>query len=103
MAYNVKVSDSADKDLDEIFTYIAEKLANPKVAADFARELEERYTALEIHPLMFELSRDKRLAAKGYRRFVVGSYIALYLVDEKRREITIARVFYGRREYEKYL
>jgi plasmid stabilization system protein ParE len=103
MTYNVKTTDSADRDTDEILTYIAETLANPKAAADFADALEERYAMLEDHPLMFELSRNERLARMGYRRFVVGSYVALYLVNEERKEVTIARIFYGRRNYDKYI
>ena len=103
MAYRVRVTDSAERDLDEILTYIAEKLAAPQAAADFADALEERYTALEEHPLMFELSRNERLTGMGYRRFVVGSYVALYRVNEERREVMIARIFYGRRDYEKYI
>ena len=103
MAYKVRVSDSADRDLDEIITYIAEKLSNPQAAADFADTLDERYVVLEEHPLMFELSRNERLAERGYRRFVVGSYIALYLVDEEQKVVTIARIFYGRRDYEKLI
>jgi plasmid stabilization system protein ParE len=103
MAYKVKTTESADRDTDEILVYIAETLANPKAAADFAGALEERYTALEDHPLMFELSRSERLARMGYRRFVVGNYVALYLVNEERQEVTVARIFYGRRNYDKYI
>ena len=103
MAYKVKITESADRDLDEILTYIAESLANPKAATDFADTLNERYATLEHHPLMFELSRNKRLANMGYRRFVVGSYVVLYLVDDVRQEVTIARIFYGRRDYEKHI
>jgi plasmid stabilization system protein ParE len=103
MAYNVRTTESADRDLDEILAYIAETPANPKAAADFADAPEERYAALEDHPLMFELSRNERLARMGYRRFVAGNYVALYLVSEERREVTIARIFYGRRDYEKYI
>ena len=103
MAYKVTVSESADRDLDDILAYIVEKLANPKAAADFADALEEKYTDLETHPLLFEMSRNERLAQMGYRRFVVGSYVALYLVNEERQEVTIARIFYGGRDYGKYV
>jgi len=57
---------------------------------------------LERHPRLFELSRNKRLSQKGYRRFVVGNYVSLYLVDDESQEVTIARIFYGR-NYEKYI
>ena len=103
MAYKVKVTESADHDIDEILEYIIEKLANHKAAVDFSAALDKRYTALEQHPFMFALSRNERLAKMGYRRFIVGNYVALYLVDEKRQEVNIARIFYGRRDYEKHV
>ena len=101
--YEVRVSEAADRDADEVLLYIAVELANPKAAGDFADSLDEKYTKLEEHPYMFEPSRDERLAQMGYRRFVIGSYVALYLVDEERRLVNIARIFHGRREYEKYI
>jgi len=103
MAYNVVASDSANSDLEEILTYIAETLMNPRAAANFADALDEKYETLETHPLIFELSRNDQLAKKGYRRFVGGNYVALYTVDEERNEVTIARIFYGGRNYQKYV
>ena len=103
MAYKVIASASADSDLDEILTYIAETLFNPQAASDFADELDKKYDALEKNPLMFALSQNERLAQLGYRRFVVGSYVILYLVDEERMLVTIMRIFYGRRNYEQYI
>ena len=104
MAYKVAISASAERDIDEIIVYIAEKkLANPKASADFADALEEKYTELEAHPFIFEISRNERLAQAGYRRFVIGNYVALYKVNEELREVIVARIFYGRRDYEKYI
>ena len=103
MAYRVRITESADRDLEEIIAYIAIKLANPKAATDFVTALEERYTTLEDHPLMYELSQNDRLSEQGYHRFVVGSYIVLYLVDEEQQVVNIARVIYGRRNYEKII
>ncbi|MDR1135481.1 MAG: type II toxin-antitoxin system RelE/ParE family toxin [Clostridiales Family XIII bacterium] len=103
MAYKVRISDSAEHDLNEIFKYIAEKLVNPRASVDFANALEEKYGKLEMHPLMFERSRNERLAQKGYRRFVVGGYVVLYIVNEEQQEVTIARIFYGKQNYDKYI
>jgi len=103
MEYRVEVSESADRDLDTILAYIAGELANPKAASDFANEIDAKYEMLENHPLMFELSRNERLAKMGYRRFVVGKYIALYQVNEGRRVVTISRIFYGKQDYEKHI
>jgi len=103
MGYNVKVTDSADRDLDEILTYIIDELHSPQAATDFADELDERYVLLEEHPFMYELSRNERLARLGYHRFVIGNYVILYLVDEENRIVNIARIFYGGRNYEQHV
>ncbi|MCL2427022.1 MAG: type II toxin-antitoxin system RelE/ParE family toxin [Oscillospiraceae bacterium] len=103
MAYEVGVSESAERDLDEILKYMVDELSNPKAAADFADELDERYVKLEEYPFMYELSRNERLARLGYRRFVMSNYVALYLVNEENQIVTIARIFYGKRDYEKYI
>ena len=103
MAYKVVISESADRDLDEILTYMVEKLSAAKAAADFADELDQRYSALERQPLMYELSRDNRLRKKGYRRFPVKNYIVFYTVDETTETVNVSRIFYGRRDYESIL
>ena len=103
MAYKVKVTESADRDLDEILTYIMETLMNPKAADDFVDALEEKYTVLEEYPFICELSRNDRLANRGYRRVIIGSYVVLYLIDEEQQEVTVTRIFYGRQNYEKYV
>jgi addiction module RelE/StbE family toxin len=103
MGYEVVISKSADRDLDEILTYMAEKLANPQAASAFADELDRHYDTLARQPLIFEPSRHGRLREKGYRRFPVKNYLVFYTVDENRRTVHIARIFYGRQDYEKYL
>jgi len=103
MEYRVEVSESADRDLDAILTYITVELANPKAASDFADELDVKYEVLESNPLIYELSRNERLANMGYRRFVVKNYVALYQVDEGKRIVTISRIFYGKQDYEKHI
>ena len=101
MEYRVEVSASADRDVDEILTYIAGNLANPSAASRFADDLDKKYAELESHPYIFELSRNDYLAKMGYHRFIVGNYVALYRIEEEKHLVVIARIFYGKREYEK--
>jgi plasmid stabilization system protein ParE len=103
MEYELKISQSAECDIDEILTYMVEKLANPQAAADFADELESRYAELCQHPLMYGQPSNEHLQKSGYRRFIVKNYIVFYRVDNTRKEIFIARVFYGRRDYDNHL
>jgi plasmid stabilization system protein ParE len=103
MEYEVRISLSAEDDVDDILAYIAEKLANPQAASDFADELEARYKELSHHPLMYEQSSNERLRTIGYRRFIIRNYLVFYLVDDEQKTVIIARVFYGGRNYENYL
>ncbi|MDR1069279.1 MAG: type II toxin-antitoxin system RelE/ParE family toxin [Gracilibacteraceae bacterium] len=101
--YTVRLAQSAERDIDEILAYIAETLQNPKAAADLADELDARFETLESQPLMFELSVNVRLRRRGYRRFPVKNYVVFYQVDEAAKAVIIARVFYGRQDYERLL
>jgi toxin ParE1/3/4 len=103
MAYKVQLTESAARDIDEILTYICENLNAPQAATDFAVELDKDFELLETQPFMFEASRNDRLRSRGYRRFPVKNYVVFYLVDEDAQVVSIARVFYGRQDYEQYL
>ena len=52
---------------------------------------------------MYELSRDRMLCQKGYRKIVINNYIALYTVDENKKEVVITRIFYGSMNYSNHL
>lgn len=103
MAYKLIVSKLADSDLDAILAYIVTRLCNPKAAADFVEEVEKRYVLLVEQPKMFPLSQNLRLRGKGYRKVVIDNFVMLYRVVEQKEEIFIARFFYGKRDYEKYI
>ena len=103
MNYDVIVSESAIKDLDEILKYMIEVLCNRKAAIDFIDEVERKYFEISKHPYMYELSRDERLKKKGYRRIVINNYIILYLINDKSKEVIVSRIFYSGQNYKDYL
>jgi plasmid stabilization system protein ParE len=103
MDYSVVVTEAAERDLNEILAYIANTLDNKTAARDFADALQEKYGQLEKFPLLFECVHDEFLRHKNYRRFVVKNYIVFYTADDTAGEVHIARIFYGRRDYERYL
>ena len=101
--YRLVVTELADGDLNSIVAYITGQLANPTAACCFLDEVESCYANLKRSPFMYELARDVHLAAKGYRKVVIGSYIMLYMVDEAVKVVTIYRFFYGPRDYTKLI
>lgn len=103
MGYKLKISELAHDDIYEIVAYISGVLQNKTAAIRFLDELEDVYENLSKNPFMYEQSRIPRLARSGYRRIVVMNYILMYLVNEEDKIVNIARLFYGKRAYSKFL
>lgn len=104
MAYKVQMTETAEKDLEGIAEYIAVKLSNQKSAIKLLDEFLEKKNFLEDSPLMYPLCSDLRLQEQGYRRFLFkNNFVALYLIDDEKKVVTIMRIFYAKRDYEKLI
>jgi addiction module RelE/StbE family toxin len=101
--YRVQLTLAAEADLDEIYSYISDVLLAPQTATNLMDEIEEKIFTLENHPYIYALSHIEDLAKKNYRTLIVKNYVAPYLVDDDNRLVTIARVFHGSMDYQKYL
>ena len=97
--YEVTVTPSADGDLDEIFTYVAEKLKVPDTAAKLVERIYSGLKSLNTMPKRFPLSRDAFLAKQGFRLLPVDNYLAFYVVDEDTKHVIVHRVLYAKRQY----
>ena len=103
MAYSVVITDEAARDLDAILNYLVEQLHTPKAAAGLMAEYNEILDNLERYPYMFEESRISAHRKAMYHKFLLGKYVGLYQVDETKKCVTIARIFHGSQNYQKYL
>ncbi|MCL2433271.1 MAG: type II toxin-antitoxin system RelE/ParE family toxin [Clostridia bacterium] len=99
MEYKLDISETAQKDLDEILTYITETLFAPDAAARFADEVETCYLRLQANPFIYAISHMPQLAKKGFRRAPVKNHLILYKIDEAKQIVYITRIFYGARNY----
>jgi Plasmid stabilization system protein len=68
--YKLLVTELAHQDLDNIVSYIAIQLSNPKAAGDFLDEVATCYSFLKDNPIMYERCQDRRLEKEGYRKAV---------------------------------
>ncbi len=101
--YKLIVSELAHQDLDNIVSYIAVQLANPKAAGDFLDEVNACYGFLKSNPMMYEKCQDKRLTKEGYRKAVIKNYILVYKINEATKTVNIMRYFYGAQDYTKLI
>ena len=81
MAYNLIISENADRDVDGIVNYIAVKLCNPPAAASFLGRLSACYDRLEDNPLLYALTSHPLFHALGVRKAPIGGYGVFYRVD----------------------
>jgi len=93
----------AKQDMTDIVHYISNELFNPVAAAALAEEMIEAAERLCDFPYINTVHQTIKPLKQEYRKLLVKNYIMFYWVDEKKKLITIVRVIYARRDYEKLL
>ena len=97
--YKIEYLPVADRDLAEIFTYIASELAAPQAAANLLEKIEQAVKSLEMFPYAYAVYQPAKFKTQTmpfeFRSLVVNSYLIFYYITEN--TVTIARVVYGRR------
>lgn len=84
MAYDLVISDNADRDVDGIVSYIAVELANPPAASAFLDRLSACYDRLEENPALYALTAHPIFRALGVRKAPIGGYGVFFRVDGDR-------------------
>ncbi len=93
--YTVKLYARAYRDLDDIYTYIAEHLLEPGTALNMVNELESAIFSLEEMPERGALRRIGAYANGDYRQLFVKNYVIVYRVLKENREVHIVTVRYS--------
>ena len=94
MAYSIVYKAYAERDIWEIADYLSDH--SMPAAVEFLQTVKKRIENLVDMPLIF----PKISPHQDYRKMVVGSYVVLYIVNERAKEILIMRVVHGKRNYQ---
>ena len=97
--YDIQITESAEKDLHEIGSYISKELLEPTTAKKMISKIAKGINSLEDMPLRNAVVADEKLAYKGIRKIMVDNYIIFYIVTEENKTVTILRILYGRRDW----
>lgn len=92
--YVVKLYARAYRDLDGIYSYIAENLLEPNTALHMADELENAIFSLEQLPERGAMRRVGVYANGDYRQLFVKNYVIVYRVLKQKKEVHIVTVRY---------
>ena len=99
MNYKVSISEQAEKDLNDIYSYIYYELKS-KVSADrIAQKLYSIMASLSEMPKRFHLYPSEPWFSRGLR----FNYSVFYLVNDDVNDVLITRIAYGKRDIEKVL
>ena len=103
MIYEVEVSEQADRDLREIFEYIAFELQSPENAIGQLDRLEEQILSLDAMPKRYRKYEKEPWKSRGLRVLQVDNYVVLYIPDSDKKVVTILRVMYAGRDIDNQL
>ena len=103
MSYQVRIADEAERDLREIFAYIAFTLQSVKNAAGQLSRLQDEILSLSEMPERYRRYELEPWYSRGVRRFAVDNYAVFYLPDAKKNEVNVLRVLYGGRDLDRIM
>ncbi len=101
--FQLRFTPKAKSDLDSIFKYISEDCDTEDTAMVLMNKIETNIMRLKEFPFSCTYVSDHFLKLKGYRKLVVENYIVFFLVDEREKQVIIARVLYGRQNYQDFI
>jgi len=102
-SYSLKFTPKAGEDLEQIYSYISEKLFDITAANNLLEKIEHRIMRLKEFPCSCGLVSNKLLKSKGYRKLIVENYIVFHLVNESEKQVVIMRILYSAQNYQDFL
>ena len=103
MAYSVIMLPAAEEDYREILRYLDRRFESLQAIRTLNQRLREALDNLRETPRMYAFSTDEVLRQRGYHKFLIGNYVALFQIDETNQVVEIYRIFHGSQNYAKYL
>lgn len=96
--YEVFLMPNAIKDLEKIYSYIAEQSGFPERAWAYIQKLKVACQKLEVSPLRGQKRDDLMVGLRIYP--LDKRTVAAFLIDETTRVVRVLDIFYGGQDYD---
>jgi len=98
MTWKVIYTEQAERDLRDIYEYIAYSLLEPETAARQVRRIMDAVVTLNRMPLRHHLFDREPWHGKGLRILTTDKYLTFYLPVEAQGVVAVIRVMYSGRD-----
>ncbi len=102
-SYNVVITKAAQRDLLDIFDYIAFELREPESARRLLSKIRTKIKSLEELPERNPIVSEPKYEAQKIRWCSSENYVIFYQVSEIQNHVYIVRVLYKKRNWENLL
>ena len=103
MIWKVIYTESAYRDLDGIYDYIADVLLEPGIAQKQTDRIMDAAESLDNMPLRHRLYEHEPWHSRGWRIMPVDNYLVFYLPEETEGIVSIMRIMHGSRNIVEHL
>ena len=93
--YEVLLYPKAYRDIEDIYSYIALEKLEPDIAKGMTDRIWDAIDSLELLPYSHQDRLVGRYSGKGYKQLLIDNYIAVYRIDEAKKQVYVVTVQYG--------
>ena len=98
MTWKVVYTEQAERDLRDIYEYIAYSLLEPETAARQVRRIMDSVVTLNRMPMRHRLVDREPWHGRGLRILTTDKYLAFYLPVEAQGVVAVIRIMYSGRD-----
>lgn len=99
MKYDIEITETAQRDFENIYLYISENLCNKQAAVRLISMLDKNIRSLSDIPEGYPLADDEYLRNIGLRFVSVKNYLIFYTVNLSKKKVYMLRILYEKRNW----
>lgn len=99
MSYKIVYTEQSERDLINIYRYVAINLSVPETAKKQVDRIMNAIKGLDEMPLRYKLYQNEPWNSRGLRLLPVDNYLVFYIVVEE-ETVAIVRIMHGGRNIE---
>ena len=95
MEYEVKITQYALRQMQEIVRYISATLQSPENAVRWLNVMQKELASLSTMPARIPLTEEEPWHSQGVHKMVVKNFLAYFWIDKSKMCVWITAVLYG--------